>query len=98
MSLGSDTTLRIPLCGHRYFLAVARKFCDPASRFRVLAKHRCGSAIKKNSAQALFFFIAGPRGIEPRLTVLETVVLPLNYRPIAMDSSLKRRKTKGFWR
>src|SRR3989344_4090262 len=25
--------------------------------------------------------LAGPRGIEPRLTVLETVVLPLNYRP-----------------
>lgn len=25
--------------------------------------------------------IAGPRGIEPRPTVLETDVLPLNYRP-----------------
>lgn len=25
--------------------------------------------------------LAGPRGIEPRPTVLETVVLPLNYRP-----------------
>ncbi len=26
-------------------------------------------------------FTAGPRGFEPRSTVLETVILPLNYRP-----------------
>ena len=28
--------------GHGYFLAVARKFRDPASRFGLLAEHRCG--------------------------------------------------------
>ena len=29
---------------------------------------------------------AGPRGFEPRSTVLETVILPLNYRPICGTS------------
>ena len=27
------------------------------------------------------FFVAGPRGFEPRSLVLETRILPLNYRP-----------------
>lgn len=30
---------------------------------------------------------AGPRGIEPRPTVLETDVLPLNYRPVIKHDS-----------
>ncbi len=30
-------------------------------------------------------FLAGPEGIEPSLTVLETVVLPLNYGPTVDD-------------
>ena len=28
------------------------------------------------------FILAGPRGFEPRSTVLETGILPLNYRPL----------------
>ena len=31
---------------------------------------------------ATIIFLAGVVGIEPTLTVLETVVLPLNYTPI----------------
>ena len=32
---------------------------------------------------------AGPRGIEPRPLVLETSILPLNYRPSAVHSTRK---------
>ena len=32
--------------------------------------------------KVLCFTRAGPRGLEPRPTVLETVILPLNYRPL----------------
>ena len=31
---------------------------------------------------------AGPRGIEPRPTVLETGILPLNYRPFDSHSQV----------
>ncbi len=30
----------------------------------------------------ILFAMAGPRGLEPRSTVLETGILPLNYRPV----------------
>jgi hypothetical protein len=32
--------------------------------------------------RGLFVSCAGPRGFEPRSTVLETAILPLNYRPL----------------
>lgn len=44
-----------------------------------------------NSQELVFCFTrAGPRGFEPRSTVLETGILPLNYRPLLfnLDSSL----------
>ncbi len=37
--------------------------------------------IKPSTETVLGFIIAGPRGFEPRSTVLETAILPLNYRP-----------------
>lgn len=32
-------------------------------------------------SELLYFTRAGPRGLEPRPLVLETRILPLNYRP-----------------
>ncbi len=40
------------------------------------------------------FTIAGPRGFEPRSTVLETAILPLNYRPCRRYSTITLRKRK----
>lgn len=37
--------------------------------------------IKKSSAAGLFYN-AGREGIEPSSKVLETLILPLNYRPL----------------
>ena len=49
------------------------------------AKHFLGPHKKSYT-----FLFAGPRGIEPRPTVLETDVLPLNYRPSARKYSMVR--------
>ena len=38
---------------------------------------------KPPDAYLAVFSTAGPRGFEPRSTVLETVILPLNYRPVS---------------
>ncbi len=38
-----------------------------------------------------FIYMAGPRGIEPRLIVLETIVLPLNYGPVRGILARKNR-------
>ena len=43
-----------------------------------------GPQIKKLPDGSHFLF-AGPRGFEPRSTVLETGILPLNYRPVRMS-------------
>ena len=50
-----------------------------------------GSTIRcvNHFAMAAIFLMAGVAGIEPALTVLETVVLPLNYTPIITDVSYR---------
>ena len=45
--------------------------------------------------------LAGPRGFEPRSLVLETRILPLNYRPYCvllrlLDNSKKSLKKRDF--
>ncbi len=40
----------------------------------------------KISKKRWIFLVAGPRGLEPRPLVLETRILPLNYRPNALVS------------
>lgn len=37
---------------------------------------------KNQPWRLIFLMYAGPRGIEPRPLVLETSILPLNYRPV----------------
>lgn len=64
------------------------------ARFRLLTKHRSGIRVLDTSEQVRSFgpeerkplarlvsFLAGPPGLEPGTSVLETDVLPLNYRP-----------------
>lgn len=46
------------------------------------------------TSEAVLFF-AGPRGIEPRPTDLEAVVLPLNYRPVCEHSSIYHELLEG---
>ena len=41
----------------------------------------------------LYSLRAGPRGLEPRSMVLETIVLPLNYRPLNKDSYILTQQT-----
>jgi hypothetical protein len=76
-----------------FFRRHSKKLASRSSSFCVLAKHTpdfrfltydtqvsyCGPAMQKSPFRD--FCIAGPRGIEPRPTDLEAVVLPLNYRP-----------------
>ena len=38
---------------------------------------------------------AGPRGLEPRTSVLETDVLPLNYRPNTYDCFRRSARIVG---
>ncbi len=40
------------------------------------------------------FIGAGPRGFEPRSTVLETAILPLNYRPLCAPI-VRKKEEKG---
>lgn len=47
----------------------------------MLIKHRCDPAQQKSRSSPAFLSCAGPVGIEPTLSVLETDVLPLNYGP-----------------
>jgi hypothetical protein len=42
----------------------------------------------------MLIICAGPRGIEPRPTDLEAVVLPLNYRPVSPNTN----KKSPLWR
>ena len=41
---------------------------------------------------SLNFYMAGVTGIEPALTVLETVVLPLNYTPVNAHLNVTQNK------
>lgn len=43
------------------------------------------------------FFLAGAAGIEPTLTVLETVVLPLYDAPVALLSCQDPTRESGFF-
>ncbi len=61
-------------------LAVAREIPRP----RLTASSGDSASFRLPQSEKLlrsYFIFAGPRGIEPRLMVLETIVLPLNYRP-----------------
>ncbi len=50
---------------------------------RYLSKTICSLYKKSDSFESDFLYtVAGPRGIEPRPLVLETSILPLNYRPV----------------
>ena len=64
--------------------ALAAGFAASALRILLgLATHN------KNRAFALFLYVAGPRGFEPLSMVLETIILPLNYRPVFFYSIFK---------
>ena len=59
---------------------------------------RAGATIRCVNHFATTAIMAGIVGIEPTLTVLETVVLPLNYIPIkwkGVDSNHRTRRS-GF--
>lgn len=58
----------------------------------------CAAAGKEESLGALLHIMAGPRGIEPRLTGLESVVLPLNYRPYSATIADEEPVGKGVSR
>ena len=56
--------------------------------FRILGARHADALLGPRTKTAYAFLFAGPRGFEPRSTVLETVILPLNYRP---NYCVKRR-------
>ncbi len=62
--------------------------------------HRCRAVGPQNTncqTKALGnLYFAGPRGIEPRPTDLEAVVLPLNYRPVQKILTQKRSLCDRF--
>lgn len=69
--------------GHEYFLAVARKFLDPASQFRLLAKHCSGIPNARNPAYAGLRVCCGPKGIRiPDLVNANDALYQLSYGPV----------------
>lgn len=68
----------------RIFLAVTQEIPRPrlaVARARATSL-RLPQRTKKQREGAVCLVVAGPLGIEPRLTVLETVVLPLYDGPV----------------
>ena len=57
-----------------------------SSQHSATAARDAGQMLNQNNHQQFaggcFDFAAGPRGLEPRSAVLETDILPLNYRPV----------------
>ncbi len=68
----------------RIFSPRKSKIYAPRLRILTAAKQfaACGPVITKTSCMHEVFVIAGPQGFEPWSTVLETAILPLNYRPV----------------
>src|SRR3989304_10209628 len=73
-------TPAISQCGHEYFLAVARKFLDPGSRFCMLAKHHSASPTLEISRRGNFFNACAPRGNRtPDLLLKREQLYQLSY-------------------
>ena len=49
--------------------------------YSLFSRPRGPRSQNKTNPLGFVLLLAGPRGLEPRPTVLETVILPLNYRP-----------------
>ena len=61
-------------------------FRDPASRFGVLAEHRCGFQFPTNASHFSPLTSFGPPGIEPGLHAPEACVLPAYSGPLLIKS------------
>ena len=57
-------------------------FISPAGFAATRFKSSWATQHKRKQPLRVVFGAAGPRGFEPRSTVLETGILPLNYRPL----------------
>ncbi len=61
----TTTILQPEICGHKYSLAVVRKFRDPGSRFCLLTKHLSAFLKLKTTSSRDFFNACGPLRAKP---------------------------------
>ena len=72
-------------CGHKYFLVDTRKFFDPSSLSRLLARHSSAFHKLKICRRADFLNVCGPEEIRtPDLPLAKRLLYQLSYGPMSM--------------